>query len=1076
MAEELPRKLLDVASVWLAGGGPFGSGRLIVPGLVLTAGHTVHHPPDAPAASGWCVRLLAQRSADGTWRDAPYRAECIWRSEKVDLALLKIGDRTPRPACDPVFASLVEEIDGLEVTGYPQAKWDTERTARNYWLRGRLRIETVDWPFAFSVPMADVPKEVTKWEGMSGAVVIQPDPLGRVRVFGTVRHVEEMFANGKLYVERIATAFDDPVFCRVLKEALGEEPALVPVRAGRGPALPLTFDVLDSNAEVWNAFSLGRFSPHNPRVPFLGRQQELAALDAFLAEQKSPFAWWLITGGGGAGKTRLALRICRDAYRRGWQTGFLPDNSASLKSILASIDNWCPEVPTLIVADYVLKHITDFRTLTSRLAWRHDDLPPIRLLLLEREADERFDRQFLGSDQKDRGKIIGARHAAPISLTELTEADIWTLVEGCPWRSDGKRVALAQDEFFTRLGRLDKWRRVLVAMILADALAEAPERGGLGGLEDVLRELLRREREHLWPTELAVAGHRVGETGADVAIAFATMINGLGSEEFQTLKEKYYQAISPQILPFCALAIGKPFTRQRKKLERLEPDLIGEFFVLEALQRDPENPFAEFPHGWMPETAWRLRAGAMAEFVTRARQNFPDHDSIRQINITVSGVKESWLLAAFAIPFQANRLTKWFADVRQMLLAPAQSDIGAANAFADLTVLATSFESQVIELPFLAALLGDLAALARDHAEDAAVREPLARGLFNTLNAAKAEDDLARRDTLLEELRALARDRAEDAAVREPLARGLFNTLIAAKAEDDLARRDALLEELRALARDHAEDAAVREQLARGLFNTLIAAKAEDDLVRRGALLEKLRALARDHAEDAAVREQLARGLFNTLIAAKAEDDLARRDALLEELRALARDRAEDAAVREPLARGLFNTLNDAKAEDDLARRDALLEELRALARDHAEDAAVREPLARGLFNTLNDAKAEDDLARRDALLEELRALARDHAEDAAVREQLARGLFNTLIAAKAEDDLGRRDALLEELRALAAEYRSDSSVRAAFAYGLAEGDPVRYESLLEELRALSQAHPDDRAIHEALESALRNG
>jgi hypothetical protein len=50
--------------------------------------------------------------------------------------------------------------------------------------------------------------------------------------------------------------------------------------------------------------------------------------------------------------------------------------------------------------------------------------------------------------------------------------------------------------------------------------------------------------------------------------------------------------------------------------------------------------------------------------------------------------------------------------------------------------------------------------------DDAAVRRRLAGGLFNTLNDAKAEDDLARRDALLDELRALARAFPDDAAAR----------------------------------------------------------------------------------------------------------------------------------------------------------------------------------------------------------------------------------------------------------------------------------------------------------------------
>ncbi|MGA7266073.1 MAG: hypothetical protein WBX30_35080, partial [Stellaceae bacterium] len=90
----------------------------------------------------------------------------------------------------------------------------------------------------------------------------------------------------------------------------------------------------------------------------------------------------------------------------------------------------------------------------------------------------------------------------------------------------------------------------------------------------------------------------------------------------------------------------------------------------------------------------------------------------------------------------------------------------------------------------------------------------LAAGLFNALNAAKAEGDLARRDTLLNELRALAETYPDDAAVRESLARGLFNTLNDAKTEEDLPRCDALLDELRALARNYPDDLAVCEQLA----------------------------------------------------------------------------------------------------------------------------------------------------------------------------------------------------------------------------------------------------------------------
>ncbi|MBV9479156.1 MAG: hypothetical protein JO249_00170, partial [Acidobacteria bacterium] len=56
--------------------------------------------------------------------------------------------------------------------------------------------------------------------------------------------------------------------------------------------------------------------------------------------------------------------------------------------------------------------------------------------------------------------------------------------------------------------------------------------------------------------------------------------------------------------------------------------------------------------------------------------------------------------------------------------------------------------------------------------------------------------------------------RSGEAGLGLVLSAGLLNTLVYAKAEDDLARRDSLLDELRVLARTYPDDAAVRDLLA----------------------------------------------------------------------------------------------------------------------------------------------------------------------------------------------------------------------------------------------------------------------
>jgi hypothetical protein len=80
----------------------------------------------------------------------------------------------------------------------------------------------------------------------------------------------------------------------------------------------------------------------------------------------------------------------------------------------------------------------------------------------------------------------------------------------------------------------------------------------------------------------------------------------------------------------------------------------------------------------------------------------------------------------------------------------------------------------------------------------------------DSANARSSQESASRngrRDALLDELRALARTYPDDAALRDRLARSLFNSLY------QNAHPDSLLDELRALVRDYPDDAGVRKRL-----------------------------------------------------------------------------------------------------------------------------------------------------------------------------------------------------------------------------------------------------------------------
>jgi hypothetical protein len=147
--------LSDVAAIYARGptGEAFGSGRLIAPGLILTAGHVVDYPtPQSPLKMGWKVCLIGERSSSRMWtKESEHEAELIWRGDNgVDLALLRIiGGAKPAPIVQPVFVShdAHKTIRDVDATGFPQARRTETDTILEYSLSGELRNVSQQQPY-----------------------------------------------------------------------------------------------------------------------------------------------------------------------------------------------------------------------------------------------------------------------------------------------------------------------------------------------------------------------------------------------------------------------------------------------------------------------------------------------------------------------------------------------------------------------------------------------------------------------------------------------------------------------------------------------------------------------------------------------------------------------------------------------------------------------------------------------------------------------------------------------------------------------------------------------------------------
>jgi hypothetical protein len=311
--------LADVAAIYARGptGEAFGSGRLIAPGLILTAGHVVDHPTrQSPLKIRWKVCLIGERSSSGIWtNESAHDAELIWRGDNgVDLALLRIiGGAKAVPIVQPVFVShdIQKTVPEVDSAGFPQA-WRTENDAiRDYTLSGQLRNASQQGPYGWAVQPADKPDNRDGWKGMSGGGVCKIGRDDKLLLFGAVQSVPANFSGGLLDVARLSDAFLDKRFYNELWDCLGYEPQIIP------------FDASDTNGapalSVVTALP-GPIVPDAPDLPpgYRPRETDIAALKSLLIGGegnigivgRSRAAG--LRGMGGLGKTVLATVLIQD--------------------------------------------------------------------------------------------------------------------------------------------------------------------------------------------------------------------------------------------------------------------------------------------------------------------------------------------------------------------------------------------------------------------------------------------------------------------------------------------------------------------------------------------------------------------------------------------------------------------------------------------------------------------------------------------------------------------------------------------------------------------------------------------
>ncbi|MGO9329275.1 MAG: metallophosphoesterase family protein, partial [Steroidobacteraceae bacterium] len=305
-------------------------------------------------------------------------------------------------------------------------------------------------------------------------------------------------------------------------------------------------------------------------------------------EQDQPIKLRLQAGEGGAGKTRLLIEVCDKLEKdHGWRAGFV-ERSQSIATRLPAL--FQEGKPCLLVLDYAESRSTEIVELV-RTAVYAKNAPPMRLVLLARDGGDWWNHL---ADAAGNDKVISA-----ILQSFQTKAGPYLMEsEGIPQENRAELFDEALQDFAT-------FKRKPVPAgdtpnlsdgIFADPLfihlaAIARLRGEVGISEkDLLGMALGHERSY-WRRLLDDAGlSEKIQPALEQVIALLTLYGGKRSAR----ETKAILARAPAMKQVEASDRAKVFDTLRQiyplegGLDGLQPDLLGETLVSQALEKDDE--------------------------------------------------------------------------------------------------------------------------------------------------------------------------------------------------------------------------------------------------------------------------------------------------------------------------------------------------------------------------------------------------------------------------------------------------------------------------------------------------------
>ncbi|MFJ5835423.1 hypothetical protein ACIQGO_01345 [Streptomyces shenzhenensis] len=345
----------------------------------------------------------------------------------------------------------------------------------------------------------------------------------------------------------------------------------------------------------------------NTAIARIGRDAEIRELKEFL-QADQVFSWWLWTGSAGAGKSRLAIELCR-AVAGEWHAGFLRED---FQSALRSLQ---PTRPTLVVVDYAAQCSEWLSEELFRLS-RRVLSAPVRVLVLERQAAGTWwDTLQRTHRMEESFHVQASQYGLPRELGGLSRPDIRRLIKAVATYAGAGLSSTNVEDIADHAEKIDAERRPLFALV---ATMDWLDGNGVSGDRDAaLRRLIARVDGQ---TAESVGGFPQARRVRNVR-TLATALGGVSADEYARL----LLTLSPPaglLLDVYDDFLAVPLD---DLLDGVRPDILGELYVLDRLAATGTERAAAVG---LLQLAWRADQQAYQAFVERAAGDHKEHEQL----------------------------------------------------------------------------------------------------------------------------------------------------------------------------------------------------------------------------------------------------------------------------------------------------------------------------------------------------------------------------------------------------------------------------------------------------------------